>query len=324
MIVVRQWRLKLTAALGLCLVAPITANAVAWMDDFNDGNVTDGNPVTWVEDLGGSGLFPGTYDASSGDYRLINPTGDFNQMISFVPTGFTDVYMRTQGVILPGALPEQDEGNLAMLARLDPVTLSGYGIYFDTSMSLGILVILGGASAVDESVDITFSPLSEVVLEFHVVGNQLSGFVWEVGQPKPEAPQITYIDEFNTFTSGASGIAYDDDAEDTTGVYRYAAAQDTPFVDASNGDFDGDSDVDGEDFLIWQRGVGLTGQPNASTGDADGDGDVDGADLGVWQASFGDPPALASISAVPEPATLAAGVLGLAAVAIVRGRNRRN
>jgi hypothetical protein len=320
MTVVRRPFWKLATALSLLVLAPSAASAVAWMDDFSDGSATDGNPVTWVEDLGGSELFPGTYDASTGDYRLIDPTGPFNQMISFVPTGFSDVYMRTQGVILPGALPEQDDGNLALLARLDPTTLSGYGLYFDTSMSLGLLVLEGGDSTVDVSVDIPFSPLSDVVMEFHVVGNVLSGFVWEVGQPKPAEPQITYTDEFNLFTSGAAGIAYDDDAEDTTGVYRYVAAQDAPFVEASNGDFDGDSDVDGEDFLIWQRGVGLTGQPNASTGDADGDGDVDAADLGLWQANFGGSTAPA-IAAVPEPATCCGAAAALVALAVLRRRS---
>ena len=318
MVVVRR-RFWILAA--LLVFAPRFAGAVAWMDDFNDGSVTDGNPVTWVEDLGGSTLFPGTYDASTGDYRLIDPSGPFNQMISFVPTGFSDVHMRTQGIILPGAFPEQDDGNLALLARLDPVTLSGYGLYFDTSFSLGILVLAGGASVVDESVDIPFGPLSEVVLEFSVVGNVLSGSVWEVGQPKPAEPQFTYTDEANTFTSGFSGIAYDDDAEDTTGVYRYVASQDTPFVDASGGDFDDDGDVDGDDFLTWQRGLGLTGQPNGSTGDADADGDVDGGDLGVWQTNF-DGRAAAGIGAVPEPGTLALGALGLLALAAVRVRWR--
>ena len=213
MIVVRRPFWNLATALSLLVLAPTAARAVAWMDDFNDGSVTDGNPVTWVEDLGGSGFFPGTYDASTGDYRLINPSGDENQMISFVPTSFSDVYVRTQGVILPGALPDQDEGNLALLARLDPATLSGYVLYFDTDFNLGILVLAGGDTLVDQSVEVPLTPLSEVVLEFNVVGNQLSGFVWEVGQQKPVAPQFTYTDELSLFTSGPAGIAFDDDGD---------------------------------------------------------------------------------------------------------------
>ncbi len=53
-------------------------------------------------------------------------------------------------------------------------------------------------------------------------------------------------------------------------------------------DFDGDGDVDGADFLSWQRGFGIQA-PNATKadGDADNDGDVDSDDLGQWLADYG-------------------------------------
>jgi enediyne biosynthesis protein E4 len=48
------------------------------------------------------------------------------------------------------------------------------------------------------------------------------------------------------------------------------------------GDFDGDGDVDGRDFLVWQR--------NPSVGD-----------LADWQANYGAGPLAATSVAVPEP-----------------------
>jgi hypothetical protein len=75
-------------------------------------------------------------------------------------------------------------------------------------------------------------------------------------------------------------------------------------------DFDGDSDVDGEDFLIWQRGLGGAATP--ANGNANGDAAVNGADLAIWQAQFG-PAAVAAVGAVPEPA--AATLFGLACLA---------
>jgi hypothetical protein len=45
--------------------------------------------------------------------------------------------------------------------------------------------------------------------------------------------------------------------------------------------------VDGSDFLIWQRNVGLTGSALPEQGDADDDLDVDGADLTRWKDNFG-------------------------------------
>lgn len=54
------------------------------------------------------------------------------------------------------------------------------------------------------------------------------------------------------------------------------------------GDFDGDGDVDGADFLTWQQGFGTI---------------YDSADLADWEANYGAPFAVAS-AAVPEPSTL--------------------
>jgi hypothetical protein len=68
-----------------------------------------------------------------------------------------------------------------------------------------------------------------------------------------------------------------------------------------NADFDCDNDVDGNDFLRWQRGLGLTGQTNRSNGDANGDGSVTSADLAVWRNQFGTTPTTVVAAAVPEP-----------------------
>ncbi|BBO30988.1 dockerin type I domain-containing protein [Lacipirellula parvula] len=89
---------------------------------------------------------------------------------------------------------------------------------------------------------------------------------------------------------------------------------------ANNADFNGDNVVDGKDFLVWQRGFGLTGQPNKSTGDANGDGNVNAADLTIWKSKFGGPPAEVAVGAVPEPATLSMIGVALAVFAGVRRR----
>ena len=74
-------------------------------------------------------------------------------------------------------------------------------------------------------------------------------------------------------------------------------------------DFDGDLDVDGRDFLLWQRGFGITSGATKADGDSNGDGAVDGTDLDNWQIQFGyqiigSPSPLGTL-AVPEPAGIA-------------------
>jgi len=89
----------------------------------------------------------------------------------------------------------------------------------------------------------------------------------------------------------------------------------------SDPDFDNDGDVDGQDFLTWQRNVGV-GTTNA-TGDADGNSIVNGADLAAWRAEFG-PAAAAAVGSVPEPTSAALAMLvgGLAAL-VGRGTVKR-
>jgi len=67
------------------------------------------------------------------------------------------------------------------------------------------------------------------------------------------------------------------------------------------GDYDGDLNVDGNDFLVWQRG-GSPGGSNAG-------------DLTTWQGNFGTLLASASaVSTVPEPSSLVLSLLGLLVV----------
>jgi len=82
------------------------------------------------------------------------------------------------------------------------------------------------------------------------------------------------------------------------------------------GDFDGDFDVDSDDRLLWEAGLGISSGATLGDGDADGDGDVDGADYLLWQQSLTLPSASTSgqSATVPEPAAfllIALGVVGL-------------
>ena len=88
------------------------------------------------------------------------------------------------------------------------------------------------------------------------------------------------------------------------------------------GDFDGDDDVDGYDFMIWQRGAGTTAGATVADGDADFDGDVDGHDLALWQANYG--AVINSVAGVvPEPHSLVLfGIGALISIRTLRAKRR--
>ena len=79
-----------------------------------------------------------------------------------------------------------------------------------------------------------------------------------------------------------------------------------PFaIESEPGDFDGDGDVDGVDFLSWQTGFGITSGAEVSDGDANGDGKVDNLDLQLWQANYGNQSSNSpNATTVPEPSAI--------------------
>lgn len=83
-------------------------------------------------------------------------------------------------------------------------------------------------------------------------------------------------------------------------------------IQIAKADFNQDGDVDGDDFLIWQRGLGVGS--TLPEGDADGNGEVDAGDLAAWRFQFGSTNAAVPVgSAVPEPT----GLIAVACLAVV-------
>jgi hypothetical protein len=96
------------------------------------------------------------------------------------------------------------------------------------------------------------------------------------------------------------------------------------------GDYNSDDVVDGADFLLWQRELGLPA-PGMPTLRADGDGSyhVDAADLSVWRQNYGKAAGASSIAAaqslepLPEPSALFVMLIGGTALGMAKGLRYR-
>ncbi len=106
--------------------------------------------------------------------------------------------------------------------------------------------------------------------------------------PNLTVPQITQIldataiDMDNPFVGGfQTGF----DPATGLGLVDGVAAVDTTL--GTRGDFDRDQDVDGRDFLIWQRSFGATANPVGTGADGDLSGTVGSGDLTIWQNNYG-------------------------------------
>ncbi len=91
-------------------------------------------------------------------------------------------------------------------------------------------------------------------------------------------------------------------------------------------DFDGDLDVDGADFLTWQRGFGAAAALQI-VGDADRDSAVTAADLAIWRGQFGSNLVTFSgaqaAATVPEPTGTASWLLIAALAPVMSTRSTR-
>ena len=104
--------------------------------------------------------------------------------------------------------------------------------------------------------------------------------------------------DFGVDTDGNISIFYADFFTSITSKpeLTFGIVDNVVVAEAIPGDFDFDGDVDGGDFLRWQRGSGTT---------------YDAADLTLWENNYGFvAPLSASSAAVPEPTSVALLILG--------------
>jgi hypothetical protein len=132
--------------------------------------------------------------------------------------------------------------------------------------------------------------------------------VFAPGNAAPEAPAFGFDMWVLDFATGVTTSYLD--LDDSISLFQSISFGDkVDFFSLGEvgvpGDFDGDGDVDGRDFLVWQRGETTPA--------------LDPALLAEWQNAY-NAGGLAAVSAVPEPGTLCLTALSLAAMIFPKRR----
>jgi hypothetical protein len=88
-------------------------------------------------------------------------------------------------------------------------------------------------------------------------------------------------------------------------------------IELLTSDHDLDGDVDGRDFIIWQRYFSKNGQ----NGDGNFDGHVDSLDLDEWQFQYGESTNSLIAKGIPEPSTFSSSIVLLLGYLFHRSAN---
>jgi hypothetical protein len=131
----------------------------------------------------------------------------------------------------------------------------------------------------------TVADIGTNTLTLSFTGSGVSG-----GQLPAGTYQLNFVG--NGFVANGRAVDVANNGTQVNGFFEFEFT----VVPGLDGDYDGNNQVDGHDFLTWQRQLGGPG-----AADGNNSGTVDGPDLQIWVDNFGEPGA--------EPAAFAAATL---------------
>jgi len=168
---------------------------------------------------------------------------------------------------------------------------------FDADLSFGL----------EYYADDDFTKISDTIVVIDTNTGMVNGNAFVMSGTAPAGtkfvrPVVLFDNVVSTATSDESVFIFDTSLVELSSV-------------TADADFDSDSDVDGVDFLSWQRGFGAAG--GLAQGDANSSGFVDAADLAIWESQFGST-GLPAVAAVPEPSSVALTIFAAMVLAGIR------
>ncbi len=192
-------------------------------------------------------------------------------------------------------------------------------VWYDSSASIGWLDTADRDQWFDD-IGVPLDGITMMAFERDTLSKITSGVGWEVANFDGEVRiglNVNEVGPGETFEDFAAMLTMADDLEafygaSITGIdfqpmTTYTDLSPTPTFSA---DFTSDGNIDGADFLAWQKGYGLEVGATLADGDANGSSSVNVFDLAVWKQQFGTP-ALLGVTAIPEPNSWVLVVVGL-------------
>ncbi len=299
------------------------------------------NPTGSVTELArGATLGSTPYNRAGGSHQF---------EISYTATNVTVIVDGVEQLNVNGSFPDGHfglysawQGPTATFANFEVFSTNFAGLSATVNRATGEIVLRNAGL---EAVDLDFYQFESASNSLNIAGwNSLSdqnfqssgggnGQSWdEAGGSSSASLGEAYLTSNSTLAGNASvslGNAYNHilNGEDLVLTYRLPSGLvltgDISYMGVAPslpGDYDNDADVDGNDFLLWQRTLGST---TSLAADGNGNGVVDAGDLTVWRTNFGAGGAASAASAaVPEPATAVLACCLAAVFAAVRPRRR--
>ena len=234
--------------------------------------------------------------------------GNESAFDSFMPNTFVELNPNVGLDIFPQETDFSGIGSLAYNDQTGQITNVALDLFpYVSDIDSGVATGFAGTPGLGDYVTVVANPVGSVTLQ----GGSVSSINLTADIEFVYSESVGYLGEFR-ITEDRFDLFVDENSRipTNTGNLPYRMAWDfegdvSGLAIGIAGDADGDLDVDGNDFLLWQGGLGQSG---AGLGPADGNfnGDtlVDQQDLAVWQMNYADAAQPVALTVVPEPHTL--------------------